>query len=642
MHDQDFFVQAFVYLMAAVISVPVAKKLGLGSVLGYLLAGIIIGPFVLGFIGKEDQNVMHFAEFGVVMMLFLIGLELKPSLLWKMKQSIFGLGGLQVLVTALIIGIAFKIYGFSITQSIGVGLILALSSTAIVLQTLSEKNILKTQVGQSSFSVLLFQDIAVIPILAILPLLANSNLPHDTLPIKEAHNISETNVTSFSGWIQLLLIIGIVTAIILVGRFIARYIFRFIATTGIREIFTAAALLMVISIALAMERVGLSPALGTFLAGVVLADSEYRHELESDIEPFKGLLLGLFFIAVGAGIDFSLLTQQPVVILLLLSGLILVKFIVLFALGKLFGLRSGKELLLAFVLAQGGEFAFVLISFSQGINLFPEEWSGLLIITVALSMAISPILLIINEKIIEPLFEKSNNEPEADEIHGENNSVIIAGFGRFGLTIGRLLIANGIKATVLDNDPRNIQVLRKFGMKVYYGDASRPDLLKSAGIKNAKVLIMAIDDKEKALETTKYLRRTYPKLQILSRAVDLKHLYQYYNLNIKDVKVEVFDSAIELGVLAMRKLGYSNYQSYRAAMTFKKHNEEILSDLYLHWKEDKKKYIREAQRYSKQLFEMLEAEKEASIHDADSAWDTSTLRKEINEIYAEDKKEGEK
>lgn len=629
MHNQDFFVQAFIYLSAAVISVPIAKKMGLGSVLGYLLAGIVIGPFILGLVGKGDHDVMHFAEFGVVMMLFLIGLELKPSLLWKMKRSIFGLGGLQVLITAVLISVIFVLIGFSLAQSVGIGLILALSSTAIVLQTLSEKNQLKTESGNSVFSVLLFQDIAVIPILAILPLLASGNQKAAQM----TQNLGDhAELSGSSGWQQLILIIGVVTAIILVGRFVSRYIFRFIAATRIREIFTAAALLMVIAIALAMNKVGLSPALGTFLAGVVLAESEYRHELESDIEPFKGLLLGLFFIAVGASIDFSLLLDYPGKVLLLLFGLITLKFLVLFVLGRLFKLRSGKDMFLAMSLAQGGEFAFVLISYSQGFSLFPEEWANLFIISVALSMALAPIMMILNEKVIQPIYENSENEQEADEIEDHDNPVLIAGFGRFGVVVGRLLIANGIKATILDNNPNNIDVLRKFGIKVYYGDASRPDLLKAAGLSKAKVLIMAIDDKEKALETTAYVQRTCPNVKIIARAVDLKHLYQYYSMNIKDVKVEIFESAIEVGLMAMRSLGVSNYQSHRAAMTFRKHNRSVLEELYQHWLEDKNHYIREVQRHAKELEETLEAEKQTSIHENDHAWDTESLRAEFKEI----------
>ena len=397
MHQQDFFFQAVIYLTAAVVSVPLAKRLGLGSVLGYLLAGIIIGPYLLGLVGTEGNDVMQFAEFGVVMMLFLIGLELRPSLLWKLRNSIFGLGGLQMIATAIILSGIAMIFGLNIFQSITIGLILALSSTAIVLQSLAEKGILKNPVGQTSFSVLLFQDIAVIPILAILPLLANQveiGTPSiENLSGSAGHH---SLVSGLAGWQQLLVIIGVVILIVFVGRFLARYIFRFIANTGLREIFTAAALLLVVAIALAMDQVGLSPALGTFLAGVVLADNEYRHELEADIAPFKGLLLGLFFIAVGASIDFTLLISRPGLIFSILGILILVKFFVLFFLGRIFGLRSGNEMLFSFALAQTGEFAFVLLAFSGQNFILDQETTGILLIVVALSMLVTPLLLIIN------------------------------------------------------------------------------------------------------------------------------------------------------------------------------------------------------------------------------------------------------
>jgi len=635
MHNQDFFNQAFVYLMAAVVSVPLAKKLGLGSVLGYLLAGIAIGPFALGMIGQDGTDIMHFAEFGVVMMLFLIGLELKPSLLWKMRGSIFGLGGLQVLVTTIVIAGGSMFFKHSFSQAISIGLILAISSTAIVIQSLAEKKLLKTESGKSAFSVLLFQDIAVIPILAVLPLLAQNamkNRNEHGAAVKLHDAVVQHDVSVLDGWLQLLVIIGLVVAIILTGRFISRHIFRFIASTGIREIFTAAALLMVISIALAMEKVGLSPALGTFLAGMVLADNEYRHEIETDIEPFKGLLLGLFFIAVGAGIDFKLFFQKPFVVLFLLGSLIIVKFIVLLVLGKLFRLGAGKGISLAMTLAQGGEFAFVLISFSQQNNLFSNDTASLLIITVALSMAITPVLLIINEKLIQPLYVKrQNSEQEADNIDEDDSPVIIAGFGRFGLIAGRLLIANGIKTIVLDNNPKNIQILRKFGLKVYYGDASRPDLLHAAGADKAKVLILAIDDKEKSLEIAEYVKRKYPHLKLLARAIDLRHLFEYFSKDIRTVKVEVFDSAVEVGKTALKELGFTNYQANRAALTFKEHNRNNIPVLYEHWLEDKKKYIREARRYANELEEQLIAEKEHSIHDSDSAWDSTTIREEIND-----------
>ena len=414
MHSQDFFFQAIIFLTAAVISVPVAKRLGLGSALGYLMAGVLIGPYFLKLVGEEGTDIMHFAEFGVVMMLFVIGLEVRPSLLWNMRRSIFGLGGLQMLITTVVIGGISMFFGMNMLQAIAIGLIFSMSSTAIVLQTLAEKGLMNTQAGKGSFSVLLFQDIAVIPILAILPLMANQ-VQTRSVDLHEAV-INETTVSALPGWQQVLLIVGLVALIIIGGRFIARFIFRFIAQTGLREIFTASALLLVIGIAVAMDRVGLSPALGTFLAGVVLADNEYRHELEATIEPFKGLLLGLFFIAVGSSINFEILTSQPGTVLGILGILILVKFIVLLFLGRFFKMRTGQEILFSFALAQTGEFAFVLISFSSQNAILPEHVSGIMLIVVALSMLVTPLLLIINDRLVQPMFIKVQKEQEPDEI----------------------------------------------------------------------------------------------------------------------------------------------------------------------------------------------------------------------------------
>ncbi len=626
MHETTFFEQAIIFLLAAVVAVPIAKRLGLGSVLGYLLAGIVIGPFVLGWIGDEGSDIMHFAEFGVVMMLFLIGLELKPSLLWSMRQRIFGLGGMQVMITAVVfagIGLALSL---SWQQSVAVGLTLALSSTAIVLQSLAEKGELQNSAGQATFSVLLFQDIAVIPILAVLPLLAQ-----DILTIDHAHGDvhHESWVAGLHGWQQLLLIISIVGAIIFIGRFLVRHLFRIIAGTGMREMFTATSLLMVIGIALAMNMVGLSPALGTFLAGVVLADNEYRHELEAVTEPFKALLLGLFFIAVGASINFQLLIEKPGLIVALLGVLLVVKFSVLLGLSRIFGLRSGQQMLFSFALAQAGEFAFVLIAFSSQNSLFTPEISSILLILVALSMAITPLLLLLNESLVQPLFRDKLNEQTADEIEEKDSSVIIAGFGRFGISIGRFLLANGIQPTVLDNDPGNIQTLRKFGFKVYYGDASRSDLLESAGIENARLLIIAIDDREKTTELAKFVKETFPNVKVLARAVNLRHAFELCNLELEGIRMEVFDSAIELGVQALQLLDFQKYRANRSARTFKFHNDTIIEELYSLWGKDKKKYIQEARRFKEELEQLLSSEDQSSIHDSDHAWDTQSLAEEI-------------
>ena len=626
MHNHDFFFQALIYLLAAVISVPIAKKMGLGSVLGYLLAGVIIGPFVLHLVGSEAGEVMHFAEFGVVLMLFVIGLELQPSLLWKMRRSIFGLGGLQVLITSIVITVVALLFNFKLNRAIAIGLILALSSTAIVLQTLSEKGLMRNIAGKSAFSVLLFQDMAVIPILAILPILATMGISQN---ISDSEISNVTGVASLPGWLQLLIILVVIAAIIFVGRFVARHIFRLIAETGMHEVFTALALLMVIGIAMAMDAIGLSPALGTFIAGVVLADNEYRHELETTIDPFKGLLLGLFFISVGASINFLVLIETPFQILGFVLLLIFLKFSVLFVLGRIFKLKKGYEFLFAFLLAQSSEFAFVLISFSKQNQLFDNHTAGLLLLVVTLSMVISPLLLIFNDKAISPILARWQNKLEYDEIDEQENPVIIAGFGRFGLVIGRILLANNFKITIIDSNPSNVEVLRKYGFKLFFGDVTRPQVLEKAGIKNARMLILSMAEHEDALKVAKFVREKYPEIQILARAKDIFNVFEYFNLNVKNVQREMFNSATELGAKALTNLGFTRYEAYRAARTFKHHENEVMQELYKHWQEDEVHYIQETRRFSEQLSETLQAEKNYSIHGGDDSWDVNSLRNEV-------------
>ena len=631
MHDQSFFFQALVYLTAAVISVPIAKRLGFGSVLGYLLAGIIIGPFVLGLIGEGGEHVLHFAEFGVVMMLFLIGLELRPSLLWQMRRSIFGLGGLQLIITTLLVGLVALAFRQTISEALAIGLILALSSTAMILQTLVERGQIKTSAGQASFSVLLMQDIAVIPILALLPLLASEIHTSATVD----HHAEQARMIAgiaIEGWFKVFLILVVITGIVLVGRFLSRYIFRFIAKTGLREIFTATALLLVVAIAVVMDLVGLSPALGAFLAGVVLADNEYRHELEANIEPFKGLLLGLFFLAVGASIDFNLLITQPGIVAALLFGLIAIKFFVLLILGRVFGLRGGQGMLFSFVLAQGGEFAFVLISYSMQNQVLSQEVSGLLLIVVALSMAMTPLLLLLNEKVIQPMLEDSTNEQPADVIDDGETPVIIAGFGRFGVIVGRMLIANGFRATILDDNPDNIGVLGKFGCKVYYGDATRSDLLHAAGCESAKALVIAVDDMAKALKIADHAQREYPHLEIIGRSTSKQHSYEYLKRGITNYEHETFNASLHVGIKTLVKLGFNPYQAHRAARIFRHHNNAIEKELFKHYDEDEKKYLSESMRFADELEELLKTEQKRSIHEHDTAWDNTTLRNEAAKV----------
>lgn len=611
MHPQDLLLGAFVYLAAAVIAAPLATRLGLGSVLGYLVAGMAIGPSALGLVGREGADVMHFAEFGVVVMLFLVGLELQPSKLWALRRPIIGLGGLQVVLTAAALGAGAVAMGFSWQSAIAAGLILAMSSTAIVLQSLAERGLLKTSAGQSSFSVLLFQDIAVIPILAFLPLLAAAK-PQDD------HGASL--IGDLPGWAQTLAVLAAVAAIVLAGRFLMRPLFRFVADTGIREVFVGLALTIVTGIALLMQQVGLSAALGTFLAGVVLAESEYRHELEMDLEPFKGLLLAVFFIAVGAGIDFSLLLGQPLMILGLVLGFILVKLAVLFLLARLFAMNGPDAARFSFSLAQGGEFAFVLISFAAGLALLDSSQAGLLVAIVALSMAAAPLLMLFDARVIQPRFTAKAAPREHDRIEEARTKVIIAGHGRYGMTVGRMLQASGIRAVVLDHDAEQIEALRKFGYKVYYGDASRHDLLEAAGAAEADALIIAIDDREKALEIVETARRHFPKLRILARAIDRVHAYRLINAGVEDVFREVFASSVDMGEKLLVRLGVHPFEAHRAASRFKSHDEELIRRAAQH-ADDTERLIDIARQGREEIERVLAADVREKPDTADRAWE---------------------
>jgi CPA2 family monovalent cation:H+ antiporter-2/glutathione-regulated potassium-efflux system protein KefB len=621
MQHDSFFFQALVYLTAAVVSVPIAKRIGLGSVLGYLIAGVIIGPTVLGLIGEGGQDIMHFAEFGVVMMLFVIGLELEPSLLWKMRNSILGLGGMQVLVTSILVAVAALIAGVPWQASIALGLTLSLSSTAIVLQTMKEKGLMKTDSGQSSFAVLLFQDIAVIPMLAIFPLLA-------TQAVKSSSG-HQTLVGSLPGWAQTFAVLAAVASIVIGGKYLIRPVFRFIAQTRLLEIFTAAALLLVIGIAVLMTQVGLSPALGTFLAGVVLANSEYRHELISDIEPFKGLLLGLFFISVGASINFNLILESPLLIAGLVIVLMVVKGLVLFSLGKFFKIGIDQNLIFSVSLAQSGEFAFVLFSFAAQNSIIETNIINIMVAVVALSMAMTPIVIVINEKLILPRFgTKEQDERESDAIE-EDNPVIIAGFDKFGNIVGRLLKANGIGTTVLDFDSDRVEILRKLGLKVYYGDASRHELLRTAGAEKAKMIIIAFDNAEKNISLVATVKKHFPHLKILVRAIDRPDAYELLNTGVNEVYRETIDVSLRMGIDAMRMLGVRAYRAHRAAKTFLKHDEKALRELSL-MHGDKKEYLSAARQYIAELEELIQSDDTDPELERDAGWDIDSLREEVN------------
>lgn len=619
--EGNFFFQATIYLLAAVIMVPIAKKLGLGSVLGYLIAGIVIGPFLFGFIGQEGQDIMHFAEFGVVMMLFLVGLELEPALLWRLRGPILGLGGLQVIITAIVVFLISTIMGLPWKEGLAIGFIVAMSSTAIVLQTLNEKGLMKTSAGQSSFSVLLFQDIAVIPILAFLPLLSTKT----AIGGAEHHN---TLIASFPSWSQPLIVIGAVALVIVAGMYIVKPVLRYIAKTKLRELFTATALLIVVSITVLMVGVGLSPALGTFLAGVILANSEYKHELESDIEPFKGLLLGLFFIAVGASIDFGMIAREPFMVFGIVAVLMVIKTIILLVLGMIFKLKTDQNFIFAFGLSQVGEFAFVLLSFSLQEGVLAGETVSLLMAVVAITMALTPLVMLLIEKLILPRIgtKEIEKSKEHDSIE-ENNPIIIAGFGHFGSTIGRFLRANGVQATILDIDSDRVDTLRKIGLKVFYGDASRYDLLKSAGAEEAKLIILAIDDPEKNLEIIHTIKKHFPHLKILSRARNRYDAYELMDEGINHIYRESLDTSIRLGVDALKMLGFRSHKLHRMAKTFFKLDEHHLKELGK-VRKDQKIYI----SYAKHRIEDMEESMKSDAMFGDikeEGWDSASLVEEV-------------
>lgn len=559
----DFLLLSFIFLISGVIAVPIATRLGLGSVLGYLIAGIVISP-MLALLHVDVISIQHFAEFGVVMMLFLVGLELEPKLLWKMRGKLLGLGGGQVgLTTLAVMGFAM-LFGLEWKIALAVGFVLALSSTAIVLQTLNEKGLMKSDGGQSSFSVLLFQDIAVIPMLALIPLLAMPDVmglaadaghaAHAAHGAEDdSHGAGFSLVAGLTGWQVALVNLAAIAAVIGIGSFLTRPIFRFIAGANLRELFTATALMMVIGIALLMSLVGLSPALGTFLAGVVLANSEYRHELESDIDPFKGLLLGLFFMTVGAAINFTLLWDNIATILGLTIGLMALKAGVLVLLSFAFRIRGADRWLMALGLAQAGEFGFVLLSFTVANAVIPQGLADQLLLVVALSMMLTPLLFILYDRVIAPRYV-GQDDREADAIE-EQGEVIIAGAGRVGGIVRRILSAAGYELTVIDYNARHLDVMRTFGASIHYGDATRPDLLHAAGLADAKILVVAIDDEEKITELVHYVHNNFPQVHIVARAVNRHHVYKLWAAGARDIIRDTYDSSLRIGRSAFEAMG---------------------------------------------------------------------------------------
>lgn len=557
-----------VYLVAAVVCVPLASRSKLGSVLGYLAAGCIIGPYGLGLVADAHQT-MHFAEIGVVLMLFVIGLELDPQQLWTMRRDVFGGGGLQLVSSAVPLGLGAFALGLPWQAALVTGLSLALSSTAVAMQTMQEKSLLGSGVGKAAFSVLLFQDIAAIPLLALVPLLAEPQ-----------------GSQSGNGWLAALKVLFAVSAVFVIGRFLTRPILRAIARTGLREVFTAFTLLLVLGIAEIMASVGVSMGLGAFLAGVLLAGSEYRHALETDIQPFKGLLMGLFFIAVGMSIDFGLFAEKPVLVVTLVLGFQLLKGLALRLVAGRLRVASPQRWLFAALLTQGGEFAFVVFGVARTARLLPGDWDALLTLSVALSMAFTPLLLILHDRL---LLRALRGDREPDVIEHAHAPVIVAGFGRFGQIVGRLLFASGIKATVLDHDADQIELLRRFDFKIYYGDATRLDLLHAAGAEHARLLIVAIDDPDSSLRLVEAAREHFPNLPIVARARNVSHWSALRRLGVQVVERETFEAALTLGQKALQVLGVMPYEARERADAFRRHNLRMLEEILPHWQDEERR-----------------------------------------------------
>ena len=624
--DTNFLLQAIIYLTAAVICVPIAKKLGLSSILGYLLAGIIIGPFVLGFIGQEGQDIMHFAEFGVVMMLFLIGLELEPSKFWKMRKFILGMGSMQLIGTTIILFLGCLFFmNWRWETTLAISLALALSSTAIVLQTLKEKGLSNTSVGRSSFAVLLFQDIAVIPILAFLPLLSTVNL-------EATNDAPQSLITGYASWLQTVIVIGIISTIYFAGRFLFVPLLHIIAKTRLQELFTASALLLVVGVSYMMQLIGLSPALGAFMAGVVLANSEFRHELEGDIAPFKGLLLGLFFLGVGASINFQLIIDNPLFIFAFGAILTLVKFIVLFFTSRYYKKKLDQNLLFAFGLSQAGEFGFVIMSFCMQLNIIPSILANQIMAVIAMSMVATPFLLLINERIIYPNTRIQEKEIKKDNDYiDEDNPVIIAGFGHFGSTVGRLLRANQIKSTILDYDSDRIDLLRKMGFKVYYGDATRLELLKAAGCENAKVFIAAIDNPTVNLQVIETLKKHFPNLKILTRARNRNDAYELIDHKVEHIYRETLYSAVNMGVDALVELGLRKYTATRQGQQFIKYD-EITTRKLAEKRHDKMAYLITIKEEIELQEQLLKSDIYSQVAATNHSWDSQHLKNNLADL----------
>ncbi len=581
------FAEAAIFLAAAVIAVPVFRRLGLGSVLGYLIAGIIIGPWGLRLV-IEVESILHFAEFGVVLLLFIIGLELQPTRLWVMRKSVFGLGTLQVGVSTLVLATAAYVMGVPLQSAVIIAFALSLSSTAFALQMLAEKHQLNTRHGRASFSILLFQDVAVIPVLALIPLFA--------VDTGQASAGSLATV-----WAVLKALLAI-TAVVVGGHFLLHHVLRVIAATGLPEVFTAVALLIVVGTALIMEAVGLSMGLGAFLAGVLVADSEYRHALEADIEPLKGLMLGLFFIAVGMSVNIGLIGAESLLIVALVIALLMAKFTIIAGVGKLSGLSTRSALSLASTIPQGGEFAFVIFAVAVGAGLVDAGLSELLIVVVTLSMAATPLIVAVNERLQARRKPAAKGEYESPVV--QDNPVIIAGFGRFGQIVARILRAKKIGFTALESCPEQVDFVKRYGNKIYYGDASRIELLRAASAERAKIFVVAIDDVEASIRTAEIVGQYFPHLKIFARARNRKHAYRLMDLGVTLIWRETLLSSLDMTKGILQALGLPKLESERAIEAFREHDEKRLVEHHdMHNDEQKMIYL--AQKTAEELEQMF-------------------------------------
>ncbi len=604
MDNHHIMVEGLIYLGSAALFVPVAVRLGLGSVLGYLIAGCIIGPWGMKLV-SDAESILSFAEIGVVLMLFVIGLELDPKRLWTMRASVFGGGSIQMLACGTVLSLFCYLLGLELRVAILAGLTLSLSSTAIAMQAMNERNITTSQVGRSAFSALLFQDIAAIPLIAMVPLLADNN--------------ATTSLFAFT--LSAAKVVGVLVIVVLLGRYVTRPLLHFVARSGMREVFSAVALFLVFGFGMLVEMAGLSMAMGAFLAGVLLASSEYRHALESDIQPFKGLLLGLFFIGVGMSIDFGTLFRHTMLVVVILIGFLTLKGILLWLIAPTLGIPRQHWGLFAILLGQGSEFAFVVIGAAQGAGIIPSLWAKELILSVALSMMMTPLLLLIASRL-----ERAETEGRPqDTIDDEGASVIIAGFGRFGQIAGRLLLANGIHTVVLDNDPDHIETLRKFGSKVFYGDATRLDLLESAGAAKAKILINAIDDPETNLQLTDLVQEHFPHIKIIARARDVDHYFMLRRRGIEAPERELFEGSLRIGRQVLELMGFDPYEAREKADTFRRYNLKMLEER-VDDHEDTELWIASVKRAKEHLEEAIEQDRIKFTTVQQSGW-----RGELNE-----------